>query len=79
MSALQKRGFFPSGSNGKYLQTLTNLVMIGTSLLVFLPPAIATFPQRATVAVDRLEAKFQGVEDPKTAEKLDRVEFNKGL
>lgn len=46
--------------------------LIGTSLLVFLPPAIATFPQRAAVDPRKLEERFRALE-------YEKVEFNKGL
>ena len=46
--------------------------LIGSSLLIFLPPAIATFPQRGSIDPKKLEAKFKGLPH-------ERVEFNKGL
>jgi hypothetical protein len=45
--------------------------VVGLSLGLFLPPAIAYFPQRAETDPKKLETKFQGAEGP--------VYFNKGL
>lgn len=53
--------------------------IIGASLLVFLPPAIAVFPQRASVSPSRLEPQFQDSKDPSTGKPCDHLEFNKGL
>lgn len=55
-----------------------DLSLIGASLLVFLPPAIATFPQTATIDVRKLEDRFQNLKDAK-GQPLTTVEFNKGL
>jgi len=45
--------------------------IVGLSLGLFLPPAIAYFPQRAETDPKKLESQFQGVQGP--------VYFNKGL
>ncbi|KAM0748588.1 tricarboxylate carrier [Meredithblackwellia eburnea MCA 4105] len=71
ITMLERRGAF-KGPNGKRLNAITNLGLIGTSLLVFLPPAIATFPQRGSISPKKLETEFQSLP-------YDRVEFNKGL
>lgn len=71
ITILERRGAF-KGSNGKKLSTITNLGLIGASLLVFLPPAIATFPQRGTIDKRKLEERFRELE-------YQKVEFNKGL
>lgn len=42
------------------------------SLLAFLPPAIAVYPQRGSIDPKKLEARFRELE-------YERVEFNKGL
>lgn len=39
---------------------------------MFLPPAIATFPQRGSIDPKKLEAQFRDLP-------YDTVEFNKGL
>lgn len=44
---------------------------VGLSLGLFLPPAIAYFPQRASTSPRKLEPEFKNVEGP--------VYFNKGL
>lgn len=46
--------------------------LIGLSLLVFLPPAIAAFPSRASISPKKLEERFHEVP-------FEEVEFNKGL
>ncbi|GAA5999709.1 Fsf1p [Rhodotorula paludigena] len=71
MTILERRGAF-SGANGKRLSTVLHLGLIGTSLLVFLPPAIAYFPSRASIDPKKLEDRFHGVP-------YEKVEFNKGL
>jgi hypothetical protein len=87
MTLLQKRGTFvgPRGpllSNLTQL-TLSKLAhavhdaeqeadkVVGLSLGLFLPPAIAYFPQRASTSPEKLEPRFQDVKGP--------VYFNKGL
>ncbi|GAA5848814.1 hypothetical protein JCM8547_006352 [Rhodosporidiobolus lusitaniae] len=71
ITLLERRGAF-SGPNGKRLSTVTNLGLIGLSLLVFLPPAIAYFPSRASIDPKKLEKRFHEVP-------YEQVEFNKGL
>lgn len=78
MTALQKRGSF-SGSRGKRLEMMANLGLIGGSLLFFLPPAIAAFPQRGKIPTSRLEEEFSELVDEKTGERYHYLEFNKGL
>lgn len=46
--------------------------LIGASLLLFLPPAIATFPQRGSIDPKKLEQRFRELS-------YDHVEYNKGL
>ncbi|PWN48372.1 Tricarboxylate/iron carrier [Violaceomyces palustris] len=75
LTLLQRKRLVPSGG---VLARLTNLGLIGTSLLVFLPPAIATFPQVATIQPEKLESNFHGLVDER-GEKVKIVEFNKGL
>ena len=45
--------------------------IVGLSLGLFLPPAIAYFPQRASTDPKKLEPELQGQEGP--------IYFNKGL
>ncbi|GAA6010685.1 hypothetical protein JCM10207_005797 [Rhodosporidiobolus poonsookiae] len=71
MTVLERRGAF-NRPNGRTLSTVTHLGLIGLSLLVFLPPAIAYFPSRASIDPKKLEKQFH--ELPYT-----EVEFNKGL
>ncbi|CDR87392.1 uncharacterized protein SPSC_00518 [Sporisorium scitamineum] len=55
-----------------------DLTLIGTSLLVFLPPAIATFPQVAKINPTQLEPRFHHLTD-QHGQPVTQVEFNKGL
>ncbi|WVN89291.1 uncharacterized protein L203_104512 [Cryptococcus depauperatus CBS 7841] len=70
MTFLEKRGTF-AGPRGKALSNVTQLTLIGLSLGLFLPPAIAYFPQRAATTPTKLESRFRQYEDP--------IYFNKGL
>jgi len=86
MTILQKRGTFV-GPRGPLLSTITQLSLsklcitarseckltrlVGLSLGLFLPPAIAYFPQRASTDPRKLESQFQDAQGP--------VYFNKGL
>lgn len=60
------------------LTRVVDLTLIGTSLLVFLPPAIATFPQVAKIDPNKLEPKFHHLTD-QHSNPIREVEFNKGL
>lgn len=71
MTALERRGAF-RGRHGGRVQQLTHLGLIGGALLVFLPPAIAVFPQRASIDPKKLEDRFRELS-------YDHVEFSKGL
>ncbi|BGO92433.1 hypothetical protein NBRC10512_000519 [Rhodotorula toruloides] len=71
MTLLEKRGVF-NRPNGRRLNTVTHIGLIGLSLLVFLPPAIAAFPSRASISPKKLEERFHEVP-------FEEVEFNKGL
>ncbi|WVR04765.1 hypothetical protein IAU60_001777 [Kwoniella sp. DSM 27419] len=70
MTLLTKRGAF-TGPRGNLTSNLTQLTLIGLSLGLFLPPAIAYFPQRAATSPAKLESRFKDAEGP--------VYFNKGL
>ncbi|PWY98355.1 tricarboxylate carrier [Testicularia cyperi] len=72
---LQRRKLVPSSGP---LARAVDLTLIGTSLLVFLPPAIATFPQVADIDPARLEPRFHQLRDDAGA-RISSVEFNKGL
>lgn len=75
-AALTKRGAF-AGKRGPLLERIVSLGLAGTSMIVFLPPAIAVFPQKATLGADTVFG-----EDAPTDEKgrrVTRVEFNRGL
>lgn len=60
------------------LTRAVDLTLIGTSLLVFLPPAIATFPQVARISPMKLESRFHQLKD-QDGNPIQEVEFNKGL
>jgi len=72
---LQRKKVVPSA--GPWAR-IADLSLIGTSLLIFLPPAIATFPQTASIETGKLESKFQGLKDENGRE-VEAVRFNKGL
>ncbi|OZJ03094.1 hypothetical protein BZG36_03917, partial [Bifiguratus adelaidae] len=55
-----------------------NLGLIGTSMITTLPLAIAVFPQRAEISVDKLEPEFQNLKD-KQGHLLTSLLYNKGL
>lgn len=75
LSFLQRRRVVPSA--GLWAK-VADLTLIGSSLFVFLPPAIATFPQTASIKAERLEKEFQNVTDER-GEAVKVFEFNKGL
>ena len=75
LSYLQRKKVVPS--SGLWARA-ADLTLIGTSLLVFLPPAIATFPQVATVSPSKLESRFHDIKD-EHGNRVDKLEFNKGL
>ncbi|ORX34068.1 mitochondrion protein [Kockovaella imperatae] len=70
MTMLERRGVF-GGPRGKLISNITNLTLIGVALGVFLPPAIAYFPQTAQTEPKKLEERFHSETGP--------VYFNKGL
>ncbi|WVW78238.1 hypothetical protein I302_100191 [Kwoniella bestiolae CBS 10118] len=70
MTLLTRRGVF-SGPRGNLASNLTQLTLIGLSLGLFLPPAIAYFPQKAETSPAKLESRFKEYKGP--------VYFNKGL
>ncbi|KAI8903337.1 Tricarboxylate/iron carrier [Gorgonomyces haynaldii] len=55
-----------------------NLLTVTGSLLVALPCAIALFPQKASMKVEKLEPEFQKMRDSK-GNPLQSVYFNRGL
>ncbi|GAA5820230.1 hypothetical protein JCM10212_006788 [Sporobolomyces blumeae] len=71
ITILERRGAF-ARPNGARLASVANLSLVGLSLLLFLPPAIAAFPSRAEIEPRKLEERFWNVG-------YDKVEFNKGL
>eukprot|EP00045_Choanoeca_perplexa_P004750 m.40278 g.40278 ORF g.40278 m.40278 type:complete len:100 (-) comp12741_c0_seq4:113-412(-) len=54
------------------LSFFTELVVIGVTTMVFVPPALAVYPQYDSLPISKVEAKFQG-------DSAGRVYFNKGL
>ncbi|KZO98330.1 mitochondrion protein [Calocera viscosa TUFC12733] len=67
---LMSRLRFANTPRGRFLQNATQLSVIGLCLALFLPPAVAIFPQQAVVNGKSLEKEFAD-EGPLT--------FNKGL
>ncbi|CAH7689740.1 Tricarboxylate/iron carrier [Phakopsora pachyrhizi] len=85
IGVMRKRGCF-SGSNGRVLELVSNLGLIGGSLLVCLPPAIALFPQRGRILKKDVEPDVlemirgsKGWVDGRGVESVEYFEFNKGL
>ncbi|KAE8215015.1 hypothetical protein CF327_g1640 [Tilletia walkeri] len=75
LSYLQRKRIVPA--SGMWAK-VADLGLIGTSLLLFLPPALASSPQTATVRPTALEARFHDVKD-KAGNPVEELEFNKGL
>ncbi|UZJ51788.1 hypothetical protein CBS101457_001108 [Exobasidium rhododendri] len=72
---LQKRRIVPQ--RGPWSRA-ADLGLIGVSLFAFLPPAIAFFPQTATIPASKVEAAYQSVKDD-SGKAVETFEFNKGL
>lgn len=72
---LQKRRIVPQ--TGIWSRA-ADLTLIGASLFVFLPPAIAFFPQTATIEASKVEPTFQNVKDD-NGQIVQTFEYNKGL
>lgn len=75
LAYLQKRRILPK--SGLATQA-ADLALIGTSLFVCLPPAIAYFPQTAVIDAKSLEKQFSDIRDEKGAP-VTQFEYNKGL
>ena len=75
LSRLETTKFF-RGNNTRIMGA--NLGLITLAFLTALPAAIALFPQEGSISVDRLEAKFQGLQN-KNGTAVTRFTFNKGL
>lgn len=73
MTFLASRNAFRE-PRGALKQSITSLSIVGLCLYAFLPPAIAVFPQRASVPLGKLEPhlRARGSDD-------EVVFFNKGL
>ena len=72
---LQRRRIVPQA--GPWSRA-ADLGLIGASLFVFLPPAIAFFPQTATVQASSVESAFRDIKDD-SGKPVETFEFNKGL
>ncbi|KDN44573.1 tricarboxylate carrier [Tilletiaria anomala UBC 951] len=57
---------------------IAEVTLIGISLLAFLPPAIAVFPQDASIDVSKLEPRFHSLKDG-DGKPVHQLEYNKGL
>lgn len=62
----------------KLAETAVNIGLIFVTALVALPPALAVFPQREIMATEELEKEFHNLKD-KNGNKIDQVEFNRGI
>lgn len=72
---MQRKKLLPK--TGRWAQA-ADLALIGASLFVALPPAIAYFPQTATIDAQSLEPRFHDVRDEQ-GRPVTQFEFNKGL
>jgi len=75
MSGLKRGNMFPSGPKAALA---AELAIIYASLQAALPAALAVFPQKAKISVDKLEPKFQHLWDKK-GRKTEYLYANKGL
>lgn len=73
--ALQKRGL--KGAS-RLKETLANLGIISLTSFAVLPFALAIFPQKKQLSVDKLEPEFQNLVDEK-GNKIEKVWFNRGM
>lgn len=73
---LQQSRFLKGKSKG--VETLVNIGLIFATSLVALPFALAVFPQRRVLAVNKLESKFQELKD-KDGNDIKELEFNRGI
>ncbi|TIC71019.1 Tricarboxylate/iron carrier [Wallemia mellicola] len=74
-AALTKKGVF-KGKRGPMLERIVSLGLAGTSMIIFLPPAIAVFPQKAALDTETVFGRDQDIRDDK-GRKVTRVEFNR--
>lgn len=58
------------------VKVLTEIAIIGLTLLVFIPPSLAIFPENSSMPVSSLEASWQG---RKELEGVGQVYYYKGL
>ncbi|KAI9295644.1 Tricarboxylate/iron carrier [Neoconidiobolus thromboides FSU 785] len=70
LSVLEKKSFL---KNNPRLFIPINAALVAASLLTALPAAIAVFPQRSPISIEKLESEF------KTLTKERQLYFNKGL
>jgi hypothetical protein len=75
MARLERRPLF---ANNPRLRTFTELSLITAMLFVGVTPALAAFPQRDTIATDKMEPQFKDLRDSK-GEPVKQLFFNKGL
>ncbi|GMM30048.1 Fsf1 protein [Martiniozyma asiatica (nom. inval.)] len=71
-----QKGFLKGKGVG--ITTAVNLGVIFATSLVALPFALAVFPQKEIVNVNKLEEKFHGLKDKNGAE-INKVWFNRGI
>lgn len=73
---LQKSGFLKH--KPKAVEIATNIGLIFVTSLVALPFALAVFPQRRELPVNKLESQFQGLKD-KNGNPITSLQFNRGI
>ncbi|CAN3375775.1 hypothetical protein DIURU_003795 [Diutina rugosa] len=62
----------------KAVELLTNVCLIAATSFGALPFALAVFPQRQSISVNKLEPQFQNLKD-KDGKPITTVEFNRGM
>ncbi|PWN35299.1 Tricarboxylate/iron carrier [Meira miltonrushii] len=72
---LQRKRVLPKAGP---LTRLADLTLIGTSLFLCLPPAIAYFPQTSSIDASKLEPQFHQIKDEQ-GKHVQQLQFNKGL
>ncbi|ODQ82274.1 hypothetical protein BABINDRAFT_158904 [Babjeviella inositovora NRRL Y-12698] len=73
---LQKMGLMRTKS--RVIQTLATCGIVAATGFVALPFAIAVFPQRESMSVDKLEPQFRRLKNPQ-GERIETLEFNRGI
>lgn len=73
---MEKMGLFKG--KPKRVEILANIGLIFSTSLIALPFALAIFPQKREIAVEKLEPEFQNLTDSK-GNKINTLYFNRGI